>query len=185
MSGAATGDVKDANNQYTNWEQTAANNYQTDINNFNSNVNSRIAQGNPYQSKSYLRNQNLMTSAAANAANTAANQKTRDAALRTGTNTASVAAQAAENARAGQRQITDYNATRDTANQDKWEAEMQDLNRDQLAGAQSEENMFGTAVSGRSNALNNLTDIQAQQNALWQAGIGAVGAAGAAAAPKI
>jgi hypothetical protein len=185
MSGAATGAVTDANNQYTDWEKTAANNYQTDIGNYNSNVNSQIAQGNPYQSRAYLQSQNLQTSGAANAANTKANQQVRDTSLRTGTNTAAVAAQQAENARAGQRQVTDYNATRDTANTDKWEQDQQRLNEQQLAGANSEASMFGANVSGRSNSLTDLTDIQQQQNALWQAGIGAVGAAGAAAATKI
>jgi hypothetical protein len=185
MSGAATGAVTDANNQYTNWEKTAANSYQSDINNYNSNVNSQIAQGNPYQSKAYLQNQNLMTSGAADAANTAANQKTRDAALRTGTNTASVAATNAENARASQRQVTDYNATRDTSNTDKWEQDQQRLNEQQLAGANSQEAMFGANVNGRNSSLSDLTTIQGQQDALWQAGIGAVGAAGAGAATKV
>lgn len=181
MSNAATGAVNDANTQYTNWENTSANNYQSDINNFNSNVNSQIAQGNPYQSKAYLQNQNLMTSGAANAANTKANQQVRDTALRTGSNTAAVAATQAENARAGQRQVTDYNATRDTANLDKWEADQQDLTKDQLAGANSEAGMFGTTTAARDSALGDLTTIQGQQDALWQAGIGAAGKAGAAA----
>ncbi|HEV2709140.1 MAG TPA: hypothetical protein VGU67_02905 [Edaphobacter sp.] len=176
MSGTATGAVTDANNQYTNWENTAANNYQGDINNYNSNVNSQIAQGNPYQSKAYIQNQNLMTSGAANSANTAANAATRDTALRTGENTASVAAQAAENGRNSARTITDYNATRDTSNTDKWEQDQQNLNRDQLAGADSEAGMFGTTTGARNAALGDLTNIQDSQDALWQAGIGAVGA---------
>jgi hypothetical protein len=185
MSSVATGAVQDANSQYTNWENTAANNYQSDINNFNSNVNSKIAQGNPYQSKQYLQNQNLMTSGAMNSANTKANQQVRDTALRTGSNTAAVAATQAENARAGQRQVTDYNATRDTANTEKWEQEQQQLRSEQLQGANSEAGMFGTATSGRDASLSDLTSIQGQQNALWQAGIGAVGAAGAGAATKV
>lgn len=184
MSSTATGAVTDANNQYTNWENTSANNYQSDINNYTSNVNSQIAAGNPYQSRAYLQNQNLMTSGAANSANTTANQKTRDAALRTGTNTAVVAATDADNARQSQRQVTDYNATRDTSNTDKWEQDQQNLNQEQLAGANSEENMFGTAASGRNAALGDLTSIQNSQDALWQAGIGAAGAAGAAGIGK-
>jgi hypothetical protein len=181
MSGAATGAVTDANNQYTNWEQTAANNYQSDINNYNSNVNSQIAQGNPYQSKAYLTSQNIQTSGAANAADNQANQQTRDAALRTGENTASVAATDASNARDNARTVTDYNATRDTANTDKWEQDQQELDKDQLAGASSEEGMFGADTTGRDASLGDLTTIQGQQDALWQAGIGAVGAAGGAA----
>lgn len=185
MSSAATGSVNAANTQYTNWENTAANNYQGDINNYNSNVNSQIAQGNPYQSAAYKQNQNIQTSGAANAADTTANQQTRDAALRTGENTASVAATAADNARNSQRTVTDYNATRDTANQDKWEQDQQDLDKDQLAGASSEEGMFGASTSGRDSALSDLTTIQGQQDALWQAGIGAVGTLGSAALGKL
>lgn len=181
MSSAATGSVNDANTQYTDWENTAANNYQGDINNYNSNVNSQIAQGNPYQSKSYLTNQNIATSGAANAADTAGNQAVRDTALRTGENSAAVAATQADNARQSQQTVTNYNATRDTANTDKWESDQQNLDQDQLAGANSEAGMFGTATTGRDSSLSDLTSIQNSQDALWQAGIGAVGAAGGAA----
>lgn len=181
MSSTATGAVTDANNSYTNWENTAANNYQGDINNYNSNVNSQIAQGNPYQSKSYLTNQNIATSGAANAADTAGNQAVRDTALRTGENSAAVAATQADNARQSQQAVTNYNATRDTQNTDKWEADQQNLDQDQLAGANSEEGMFGANVSGEDASLGDLTSIQNSQDALWQAGIGAVGAAGGAA----
>lgn len=185
MSGNATGANNDANAQYTDWEKTAANNYQNDMAGYTSNVNSTIAQGNPYQSRSYLQNQNLMTSSAMNAANTKATQQLRDTALRTGTNTAAVAGQVAENARAGQRQVTDYNATRDTANEDKWLSESDRLRQEQLAGANSEAGMYSTNVNGRNNALGNLTSIQNSQDAMWEAGIGAVGSVGAGAATKI
>lgn len=181
MSNAATGSVQDANSQYTNWENTAANNYQSDIGNYNSNVNSQIAAGNPYQSKAYLTAQNLATSAAANATKTAGNQAVRDTALRTGENSAAVAATQADNSRQAQQTVTNYNATRDTANTDKWEQDQQNLNQDQLAGANSEEGMFSADQAGRSNSLSDLTSIQNSQDALWQAGIGAVGAAGGAA----
>ena len=180
MSSAATGPVTQANSDYTNWEKTAANNYQSDIGSFNSNVNSQIAAGNPYQSKSYLQNQNIQTSGAANAADTSGNQAVRDTALRTGENSAAVAATQADNARQSARTVTDYNATRDTANQDKWEADQQKLNEQQLAGANSEAQMFGTSTSGRDASLGDLTDIQKSQDALWQAGIGDVGALGGA-----
>jgi hypothetical protein len=182
MSSAATGDVKDANNQYTDWEKTSANNFQNDMAGYTSNVNSQIAAGNPYQSRAYLQNQNLMTSGAANSANTAGNQAVRDTALRTGTNTAAVAATQADNARQSQQTVTNYNATRDTANQDKWETLQTQQNQEQLQGAQAQAGMFGANVSGRNSSLSDLTTIQGQQDALWQAGIGAVGAVGAAAA---
>ena len=184
MSGAATGAATDANNNYTQWEKTAANNYQGDINNYNSNVNSQIAAGNPYQSKAYLQNQNIQTSGAANAAKTAGNQAVRDTALRTGENSAAVAATQADNARQSARTVTDYNATRDTANQDKWEQDQQKLNEQQLQGANSEAQMFGTSTSGGDASLGDLTTIQGQQDALWQAGIGAAGLAGGASLAK-
>ncbi len=69
---------------YTNWQNTSLSNYNNDIGSYMSNVNSQLAAGNPYQSKSYLTNQNLQTSGAMNSTNDAAQQQLRDTALRTG-----------------------------------------------------------------------------------------------------
>jgi hypothetical protein len=184
MSNGASDAAKSANTDYTGWETGALNGYNNDINQFTSNVNSQISAGNPYQSQQYLQNRNIATSGAMDSANTKAAQQTRDAALRTGTNTASVAASNAENARAGQRQLTDYNATSDTQNEDKWLSQQDKLTQEQLQGANSEAGMFGAEESGRASALNNLTTLQGQDDALWQAGIGAVGTAGGAAIGK-
>lgn len=177
----------DANSDYTDWQKSSLGNYNSDMASYTSNVNAALAAGNPYQTKSYLTNQNLMTSGAMHSANTTADAAARDTALRTGTNTAAVAAQRAENARAGQRDLTNYNATRDTENEDKWLQQRQQLYGDQLAGANSEAGVFGTASAGRNNAVNDQTKIAEDEMGLWQSGIGAVGAAGGAALgnPKI
>jgi hypothetical protein len=185
MAKAADQANTDANSDYSNWEKTALGNYNNDMSSYTSNVNSTLAAGNPYQSKSYLTNQNLETSGAMDAANTAAAGAARDTALRTGTNTAAVAAQNAENARAGQRDLTTYNASRDTQNEDKWLTDQQQLYGDQLAGANSEAGIYGTDVSGRSNSLGNLTSLQNSEDQMWAgiagSALGAGGAAGAAA----
>lgn len=179
MAKAATQANKDANSDYSGWERTSLNNYNNDMGGYMSNVNAALGAGNPYQSKSYLTNQNLQTSGAMNAADTKAKQQLRDTALRTGTNTAAVAGQVAENARAGQRDLTNYNATRDTANEDKWLQQQQQLRQQQLAGANSEAGMFGSSTSGRSDALNNLTSIQNNENQMWEnLGTSAVGGLG-------
>lgn len=185
MDNGAQGAATSANNDYTGWETGAMQNYNNDIGSFTSNVNSQIAAGNPYESKPYKTEQNITTSGAMKAANTKANQQVRDASLRTGTNTAAVAAQRAENARAGQRQTDQFNAATDTANEDKWLQQQNELTKDQLAGAQSEAGVYGTSVAGRSGAVSNLTDLQKSDDALWQAGIGAAGTAGGAAIGKI
>jgi hypothetical protein len=177
MDNGAQGAATTANNNYTGWETGAMQNYNNDIGTFNSNVNSQIAAGNPYESQPYKTEQNITTSGAMNAANNAANAATRDTALRTGTNTAAVAAQSAENARAGQRQTDQFNAATDTSNEDKWLQQQNVLTSDQLAGAQSEAGVYGTSASGSNAAIGDLTSLQGQQDALWQAGIGAVGTA--------
>lgn len=184
MDNGAQGAATSANSDYTGWETGALQNYNNDIGSFTSNVNSQIAAGNPYESQPYKQEQNITTSGAMNAANTTANAATRNAALRTGTNTAAVDAQRAENARAGQRQTDQFNAATDTSNEDKWLQQQNELTKDQLAGAQSEAGIYGTSVAGRSGAIGNLTSLQQSDDALWQAGIGAAGTAAGAGIGK-
>lgn len=180
MAKHATAANDAANSDYSGWEKTALNNYNNDMGAYMSNVNATLAAGNPYQTKSYLTNQNLQTSGAMNAANTKATQQLRDRALRTGTNSAAVAGQIAENARQGQRDLTTYNATRDTENTDKWLQQQQQLRQQQLEGANSEAGVYGTSTSGRSDSLNNLTNIQNSENQMWEGlGTAAIGGAGA------
>jgi hypothetical protein len=173
-----------ANNTDTSAQAGALQNYNNDIGSFNSNVNSQLAAGNPYESQAYKTEQNITTSGAMDSANNAANQATRDAALRTGTNTAAVAAQSAENARAGQRQMDQFNAATDTSNEDKWLQQQNTLTNDQLEGAQSEAGIYGTSTTGSDSSLGNLTTLQGQDDALWQSAIGAAGTAGAAGIAK-
>lgn len=177
--------AQDANSDYTNWQKSALSSYNNDMGSYMSNVNSQLAAGNPYQSKDYLTSQNLQTSGAMNATNDAAQQQLRDTALRTGTNTAAVAGEVGANRLQGQRDLTTYNAARDTQNEDKWLQQRQQLTSDQLAGANSEAGIYGSAVGGRSAANSDLVNLQQQQDALWGSAIGAVGAAGAGAATKI
>lgn len=176
MAKAGTQANQDAAKDYTSWENSSLSNFNNAMGGYTSNVNSAIAQGNPYESRSYLQNQNLLTSGAANSADTAGNQATRDAALRTGTNTAAVQASRDANTQAKQRMLTQYNAGRDTENLDKWMNQRQQLYGDQLAGANADAGIFNTASGGRNNAASNLASIQNSQAGLWEAGIGAVGA---------
>ena len=176
MAKAGTQANQDAAKGYTGTQGDALSNFNNAMGGYTSNVNSTIAQGNPYESRSYLQNQNLLTSGAANSATTAGNQATRDVALRTGTNTAAVQASRDANTQAKQRMLTQYNAGRDTENLDKWVNQRQQLYQDQLAGANADAGIYNTASGGLNNAGSNLASIQNSQAALWEAGIGAVGA---------
>jgi hypothetical protein len=180
MAKHATQANDDANADYTGWENTSLGNYNNAMSGYMSNVNSTLAGGDPYKSTPYLTNQNILTSGAMNSAGNKANQENRDVALRTGTNTAAVQASRDANAQQASRDLTTYNASRDTENEDKW-LQMQDrLRQEQLAGANSEANVYGTSVQGRGNSLNNLTSIQNSEDALWGSAIsGVAGAAGA------
>lgn len=180
MAKPATQANTDANSDYSNWEKSSLNNYNSDMSGYMSNVNGAIAAGNPYESKSYLTNRNIATSGAMNSADTAATGALRDTALRTGSNTAAVAGQVGANARAGQRDLTNYNATADTQNEDKWLQQQNMLRQQQLAGATSEAGVYGTSVSGRNNALSNLQSGQNSEDDMW-AGLGKSAMQGAGA----
>ena len=154
-----------------------------DISDYMSNVNSQLAEGNPYESKAYLTQQNLATSGAMNSENDAADQALNSEVARTGTNTAALAGDEAENARQGQRDLTNYTATRDTQNQDKWQQDQQNLDRDQLAGAQEEGSLYGTAIGGQDSTLGSATTAQDAEDAMWaQMASGAATGAGTAIA---
>jgi hypothetical protein len=146
-----------------------------------SNVNSQIAAGNPYESKDYLTKQNIATSGAMHSADDAADEAISSAAARTGGSSAAVAAQEAETARQGQRDLTDYNATRDTQNEDKWLQQRQQLTKDQLSGADASAGLYGTSLGANTSDLKTEEDAQAAQDAMW-AGIGGSVATGAGTA---
>lgn len=145
--------------------------YQGDIGDYMSNVNSAIAAGNPFQSKDYLTQQNLTTSGAMNSENDAAKEQLQQTAARTGTNTAALANEEASTARQGQRDLTNYNATRDTENENTWLNQQDKLMGDQLAGANSEAGIYGTATGGRDSALSSMTQADDAENQMW-AGLG-------------
>jgi hypothetical protein len=153
--------------------------YNSDIGSFMGNVNSQLAAGNPYESESYLTNQNLQTSGAMNSENDAAKEALGKDVQSTGENGASVANTLADSKRAGQRDLTNYNATRDTANEDKWLQDEQGLTRDQLAGADSEAGMYGHATGAQGTALGDFTTASDAEDQMW-AGLGeaAMGGAG-------
>jgi hypothetical protein len=154
-------------NQDNDWAKSSLTNYNNDIGSYMSNVNAALGAGNPYESTAYKTNQNLETSGAMNSANTRAAQQLRDTARRSGTNTAAIANTIASTNRQGQRDLTQYNAGRDTANQDKWLQERDNLMRDQLNGAQSEAGVFGTSMGGANNSLNDITQRQNSADELW------------------
>ena len=158
MSGnAALGTDQAAYNKNAGNADTTLGNYQGTENEYLSNVNSALAAGNPYQSKDYLTQQNIATSGAMNSQNDAAQQAEQATVARTGTNSAALPAEIAAQARAGQRQMTDYNATRDTQNEDKWLGQRQQLLGDQQAGANSEAGVYGTTQGGANSALGDYT----------------------------
>lgn len=180
MAKPATAANQSANEDYSAWETSALNNYNGDMAGYMSNVNGAIAAGNPYQSKSYLQNRNIATSGAMNANTTAGDAALRDTALRTGTNTAALAGERTKLAQQGQRQLTDYNATSDTQNEDKWLQQQQQLRQQQLEGANSQAGVLGTTVSGRSNSLSNLQSGQNAEDEMWaKLGTAAIGGTGA------
>ena len=185
MSGnAALGTDQAAYNTNSKNAADTLGNYQGTENEYLSNVNAALAQGNPYQSKDYLTQQNIATSGAMNSQNDAAQQQEQATVARTGTNSAALPAEIADQARAGQRQLTDYNATRDTENEDKWLQQQDKLLNDQQAGANSEAGVYGTTQGAASSALGDYTsaanaDQQSKNsiiNGLTQAG-GVIGAA--------
>lgn len=180
MASGASDTDKAQLNRYNDFENSTLSAYNSDIGSYMSNVNAALRSGNPYQSKSYLENQNLQTSGAMNAENAREGQQLRDAARRSGTNTAALAATTASSARQGQRDLTQYNAGRDTANEDKWLQEQQGLLRDQAEGANSEAGVLGTETGGANNALSNYTSAQNAQDQMWaQLGSAAMTGAGA------
>jgi hypothetical protein len=183
MSSGSSSTQKGQLNQDNAWAGSSLDKYNSGISDYGSNVNATLGAGNPYESKQFLTNQNLQTSGAMNSANTRQQQQMRDVVSRTGTNTAGVGESLASSARQGQRDMTQFNATRDNQNQDKWLQQQQQLYGDQLAGANSQAGVYGQQMSGASNALNNVTQRQDAQDQMW-GGIAqsAVGAAGAAAA---
>jgi hypothetical protein len=180
MSNDATTVDKQAADVNGSDAQTALGSANGDLADYMSNVNSRLSAGNPYESKDYLTKQNLQTSGAMNSENDAADQALQSTVARTGTNSAALANTEAEAGRAGQRDLTNYTAGRDTANEDKWLQEQDALTKDQLAGANAESGLYGTALGGQNSNLHDYTSAENAQDQMWaQLGSAAMTGAGA------
>jgi hypothetical protein len=164
---AGTNAAKSEDTDATNFENSGVGSYNADLGSYMSNVNSSLAAGNPYQSTAYKTSQNLETSGAMNAADTAAKANLRGTALRTGENAAAVNPAVSENALAATRTQDTYDATRDTANDQQWEQEKQNLMGDQLAGANSQESANAAYGSQRSSATQGLLSQQEQEDQMW------------------
>ncbi len=182
MSNAAGDQAAKANQAATTDAGNAAESFgsaQGDIGTYLSNVNSALSAGNPFESKDYLTQQNLDTSGAMNSANTAAQQQEQGTVARTGTNSAALASDVAENARAGQRDLTQYNAGRNTANENTWLNQQDKLLGDQAQGASEEAGLYSTSLGGQNSTLNTAQqgeDYQeGQDNGMTKAGIQAAG----------
>lgn len=183
---SASSDQKDTDNAAaTTYGSNASSSYGSasgDTSNYLSNVNSALSEGNPYQTTEYKTNQNLETSGAMDSANTAAQQKEQSTVAKTGTNSAALANTVSENARSGQRQMTDYNATRDTQNENSWQNEKQNLLGDEAKGAEIESGLYSTSVNGQDSALSSATSAanaeQSSTDSLFGSAIGAAGTVG-------
>jgi hypothetical protein len=153
-----------------------------------SNVNSALAAGNPFESKAYLTQQNLATSGAMNSENDAAKQALESGVARTGTNSAALPNEEASIARQGQRDLTNYNATRDTQNENTWLNQQDKLLQDEQAGANSEAGIYGTSLGAQSSDLSSMTQAddaeQKAELALVGDAVGAGGSVGGAYAGK-
>lgn len=190
MSNAAGNQADIANNAASTDASNAASAFgkaQGGIDSYLSNVNSALAAGNPFEAKDYLTQQNLATSGAMNSQNTAAQQQEQSNVARTGTNSAAVANDIANNARTGQRDLTNYNANRDTQNENTWLNQQQQLFGDQARGNSEEAGLYGTALGGQNSTLGTAQTGEDQQgqeyNSMISAGIGAAGVVGGAFCP--
>jgi hypothetical protein len=184
MARVAQQDAENAQNQDSAYAQQSLNNANSEMSAANNDI-SNLEGNNPYTSKSYQQNQNLLTSAAMNSQDTAAKQQLNNAALQTGTNTAALGRTIASNARAGQRTMNDFNAQTATNNVDKATALQQGLIQDRAGLANTNAGLYSTATGGQDSNINALTNLQGQNEQMWGNVIGGVaGGVGSAFAGK-
>lgn len=143
---------------------TAFGSAQGDIGTYLSNVNSTLAQGNPFESKDYLTEQNLQTSGAMNSQNDAERERLGQTVAKTGTNSAALANTEAESARQGQRDLTQYTAGRDTANENTWLNQQDKLLGDEATGSSQEAGLYGSSLSGEDSTLGTAQEGADQQS---------------------
>jgi hypothetical protein len=184
VSNAAGNQAKVADAAASTDQANALNAYgaaQGDTSEYLSNVNSALAAGNPFEAKDYLTQQNLETSGAMNSENDAARQQEQQTVARTGTNSAALPNEIAAQARTSQRDLTQYNAGRDTANEGTWLNQQDKLLNDQGQGARDEAALYGTSIGGQDSTLGTAQEGEDDQAKLSDQEINAgVGAAGTA-----
>ncbi len=173
MARAGDQAAQSADQQYSQYATTAFNNANADSAAENNDISS-LEGNNPYTSKSYIQNQNLLASAGMNAQNAQAKQQLNDTALRTGTNTAALSRTIASNARASQRQQDAYTAGAAQQNTDKATQLQLGLIGARNAAANTQAGLYGSSVGGQGTAENNLTALQGQDEQLWGNIIGGV-----------
>lgn len=190
ISNAAGSQAAIANNAASTDASNAASSYGAasgDIGTYLSNVNSQLSAGNPFESKSYLTQQNLSTSGAMNSANTAEKAALGQTAARTGTNTAALANTEASSARQGQRDLTQYNAGAQQQNENTWLNQQDKLLGDEATGSSQEAGLYGTSLSGQDSTLGTAQQgadaEEAGINGMIDSGLAAGGAVGAAFCP--
>lgn len=190
MSNAAGNQAAVANTAATTDATNAASSFGAasgDIGTYLSNVNSQFSAGNPFESKDYLSKQNLETSGAMNSANDAEKAALGQTVARTGTNSAALANTVASSAREGQRDLTQYNAGRDTSNENTWLNQQDKLLGDEATGASEESGIYSTSLGGQNSTLGTAQqgeDAQTQANdGMIDAGIAAAGSVGGAFCP--
>jgi hypothetical protein len=180
---SSNGGVGDATSQNTMAQTNAKQDqgaYNSDMDMYMSNVNSQLAAGNPFQTTAYKTDQNLTTSAAQHSTNDAAAQNLRATALRTGQNANAIPGAVAQNAQQGQMTTDAYDASRDTANEDTWLKQQDQLTNDQLAGANSENSNEGEQIGEADATSGQLIQQQEDEDNMW-AGLGETAMKGAGA----
>ena len=171
MSNGGVGDAKAQNTMASGNETADQGAFNNDMGMYMSNVNSQIAAGNPFESQPYKTEQNLATSGAMHSTNDAATQQQRAVAQRTGQNANAIAASSAENAQKGAMSLDNYNANRDTENENSWLQDQAGLTHDQLAGADAVNSNEGLAANQADATSGQLIQQQDSEDQMW-AGLG-------------
>lgn len=179
-------DANAKNAQYAAENEQKAN---ASIDSFNSGLQQLKLKGNlgevnPWLDQGYLSNVNRLNATAANSATNAAKDQLETANLRTGYNTAATPALLTDLALKKMRFMNEQQAGRATADWDKFQDYQRWLLQSRLGPAGLNAGMFGTATSGRSAALKNLTDFGLASYGPVNQAISGAAAVGAAAVPR-
>ena len=185
MARTGTNENKEANQQMSAIQQDQIRRANEATDKYNRSIDALIAKGNPWQDESYLRNVNIGIAGATSASNKAAADQLEMAGRRTRTNTASLGYDKAAIARAAMRAAAETRAAQSADDYGKWVDYQKWLAGARLAPTGVNTDMFGSATSGRSAALGNLTQLGIASYGPVNSLINAAGQAGAAAIGKI